>query len=500
MRAFDVPAMQPSRTRGRPVDTRLQPQRNPYMVRFGAGGAGDADDQTRLIPDATQDRVEKFNFKAARLGRKKPATIWCCDCISAWISLLALIVGIIFSSLNSGGKLWDLKFELWDQNVLVSNDTAFNHSFNNWTHGVQEFCPKNEKRHVHEIRAYWNASDYRGTAIIEAASMDGAFGYAFAWFMPWIVLFIIFIFSICFQCGRLQVNDNNKIDNNKPEWWDKGTWSYTSSYCGNYWQSPFFLFYWILFILSIPGKLFSMIFKGIQSGQSACEKLYQSDGVFNRFVKYRTYCADKPELWRWVEYALTAPLQILLIAYSVFIGDRATLFNLMGLQGAMVLVGYINEKHIDKIWKRAINQRTTGTSFKWGYEWYKLTLLMTFSWLFFLAIWWTILTRFARQVDNQSDCQFIDKMPTEVNFILWTQSLLFASFGIVQTLQVDHMRQNINRISKDDDVTNAAEIENIRANSWHTVTLWYSILSVTAKTILEGGFIALVWAQGETRR
>ena len=100
MRAFDVPAMQPSRTRGRPVDTRLQPQRNPYMVRFGAGGAGDADDQTRLIPDATQDRVEKFDFKAARLGRKKPATIWCCDCISAWISLLALIVGFGLSAVS----------------------------------------------------------------------------------------------------------------------------------------------------------------------------------------------------------------------------------------------------------------------------------------------------------------------------------------------------------------------------------------------------------------
>lgn len=496
MRAFDVPAMQPSRTRGRPVDTRLQPQRNPYMVRFETGGA---DDQTRLITDATQAHVEKFDFKAARLDRQKPATIWCCDCISAWISFFVLIIGFGLSVSGRTVKLQDLKFELWDQNVLVSNDVAFNHSFNNWTHGVQEFCPKNEKRHVYEIKAYWNESNYRGTAIIEAASMDGAFGYAFAWFMPWIVLFIIFIFSICFQCGRLHVDDADKIDNNTPEWWTNGTWSYTSSYCGNYWQSPFFLFYWILFILSIPGGLFGMIFEKIQSGQSKCEKLYQPGGVLNWYVKDRTYRADKPEFWRWVEYALTAPLQILLIAYSVFIGDRATLFNLMGLQGAMVLVGYINEKHIDKIWKRAINQRTTGPYLRWGYEWYKLTLLMTFSWLFFLAIWWTILTRFARQVDNQSDCQFIDKMPAAVNFILWTQSLLFASFGIVQTLQVDHMRQNINRFSKDDDSTTASDIENIRANSWHTVTLWYSILSVTAKTILEGGFIALVWAQGDMR-
>ena len=159
----------------------------------------------------------------------------------------------------------------------------------------------------------------------------------------------------------------------------KGTWSYTSSYCGNYWQSKNFLLipvYLILFILSIPGELFGMIFKKIQSAQKYCETIYKPGGFLNRVVKDRTYRADKPEFWRWVEYALTAPLQILLIAYSVFIGDR---------------------------------------------------------------------------------------------------------------------------ISDDDGLT-ASDIEDIRANSWHTVTLWYSILSVTAKTILEGGFIALVWAQGETRR
>ena len=148
--------------------------------------------------------------------------------------------------------------------------------------------------------------------------------------------------------------------------------------------------------------------------------------------------------------------------------------------------------------------------------WYKLILLMTFSWLFFAAIWWTILSRFTRQVDSQSDCKFIDKMPDAVNFILWTQSLLFASFGLVQTLQVDHLRMYMRRQFPGKNMFfpdgwgfptttyqpleyTAEKMEEDRAKTWHTVTLWYSILSVTAKTILEAGFIALVWAQGETR-
>ena len=107
-------------------------------------------------------------------------------------------------------------------------------------------------------------------------------------------------------------------------------------------------------------------------------------------------------------------------------------------------------------------------------------------------------------------------MPAAVNFILWTQSLLFAAFGIVQTLQVDHLRLYMQeRFPKSNmfypnknrtpaaipatDNTQASDIESTRANTWYTVTLWYSILSVTAKSILEIGFIFLVWAQGETR-
>tara|TARA_Y100000389_G_scaffold166301_1_gene170947 strand:+ start:5039 stop:6520 length:1482 start_codon:yes stop_codon:yes gene_type:complete len=492
------------------------------MVRFGVND-GD-NDQARLIPGESPDRVEKFDFKAARQGRKKPATIWCCDCISAWISVLVLVVGFGISVSGRTVKLWDLKFELWDQNILVSNDTAFNHSFNNWTHGVQDFCPKNEKRHVHEIKAYWNASNYQGTAIIEGATMDSAFGYAFAWFMPWIVLFIIFIVSICFQCGRLYVDDTCKIENNEPTWWAAGSVEPTYKYLARYMASWAFPFYFILGVLFTFGtlfggivKVFGAMFQSLQAKfQSGWENRY-ADGKLKMIFR-RPYQPDKPEFWRWVEYALTSPLQILLIAYSVFIGERATLFNLMGLQGAMVMMGWINEKHINKIWKLAINYTYNyeGDGPDWGYVWYKLILLMTFSWLFFAAIWWTILSRFARQVDNQTDCNFIDKMPDAVNFILWTQSLLFAAFGIVQTLQVDHLRlymkeqfpmsnmffSNKNRILEARSATDnkqASDIESIRANTWYTVTLWYSILSVTAKSILEIGFIFLVWAQGETR-
>ena len=60
MRAFDVPAMQPSRTRGRPVETRAQMQRNPFLVRFGADGEND---QRPLLSGELQTGLKNLTSK-----------------------------------------------------------------------------------------------------------------------------------------------------------------------------------------------------------------------------------------------------------------------------------------------------------------------------------------------------------------------------------------------------------------------------------------------------
>ena len=147
--------------------------------------------------------------------------------------------------------------------------------------------------------------------------------------------------------------------------------------------------------------------------------------------QFNNYNPKKPDFWRWVEYALTSPLQIFLVAYSVTIVDRVSIFNLMGLQAALVLIGFINEKHINKFWKKSSvkTEKNIPKSFISGV---RLLFLMIMSWIFFFIIWSSIITRFDTQVDNGNDCLFQDKMPEAVVYLVWSQAFLFGTFGLVQ--------------------------------------------------------------------
>jgi hypothetical protein len=211
-----------------------------------------------------------------------------------------------------------------------------------------------------------------------------------------------------------------------------------------------------------------------------------------RGLQFRNYNPKKPDFWRWVEYALTSPLQIYLVAYSVTIVDRVSIFNLMGLQAALVLIGFMNEKHINKIWKAYERSGKTSINLTKGYysgksliSGVRLLFLMFMSWIFFFIIWSSIITRFNTQVDNGNDCLFQDKMPIYVVYLVWSQAVLFGTFGLVQTFQVLIM-------------LSPSTFFNTKEDMWFTVTYCYSILSVVSKTVLEGLFIAVVSFQSTT--
>ena len=114
------------------------------------------------------------------------------------------------------------------------------------------------------------------------------------------------------------------------------------------------------------------------------------------FNEYRPYAG--PDFWRWVEYALTAPLQIVLIASSFTIDDKSMLLLLGGLQGALMLLGYVIALHA--------------------------------------VVWYVLVERFDRQKSNISACGSVEKMPDIVNFIVFGQFVLFSLFGLTQTVQV----------------------------------------------------------------
>ena len=428
------------------------------------------------------------------------------DYVSSFMSVVALILAVYYS------RQYGYLHELWDETVILGPNTTqalvdYTHLIQNGTnatldakeimaagliHGlearsasVEGFCTKDGKvKHsVYTVRRAWNDTVYSGSAMVESAKWPDTFD-------PWIILMVIFIFSILFQFKR---------------------------------------------------------------ANSAMETYEENEDK---------YYPLKPDFWRWLEYALTSPFQILLISTSVIMGERSQLLALMGLQAGLVMLGFVNEKRIDKFYKRGIkifgqqyyNENKTSKEicnekeiqFRPRNKVYKLVILMTLSWLLFAIIWFIIVSRFHRQVSLNSDCMFEDKMPWAVWFIVVGQGVLFALFGVVQTWQVARMfgdssvfRKLYNatesfeagKLNSDDEFQvfydekkkkfmyfyskeQKKEYDNKvpdndlksvhglqqrksfcarrRRDSWNAVAICYSVLSVLAKSLLEFGFIMLV--------
>jgi len=63
------------------------------------------------------------------------------------------------------------------------------------------------------------------------------------------------------------------------------------------------------------------------------------------------YNNSGPDFGRWLEYMLTAPIQIVLIAMSVFLRDQSTLFALRAAQACMLLCGVVIEGNLESIYE-----------------------------------------------------------------------------------------------------------------------------------------------------
>ena len=436
-------------------------------------------------PDCVED--QSFSKGSDKFEYKKSDRIKWLDYFSCFLSIIAFVLALWY------GNSHPFSIELWDENVLVSPNTTMavyqnlNASVNSTevelrsaqlitglelrSQSVEGFCY--EKRSVYNIKRQWNNTVYVGSAIIEPAAWPGTV-------RPWYLLIWIFLVSIVFQGKRALNNEDSK-------------------------------------------------------------------------PSVERYNPLKPDYWRWVEYALTSPFQVFLIGTSVMIGERSQLLSLMGLQGALVMLGFANEKRIDKFYKRAIKilgdirMKNAGDPYSQDNRFrpqnkvIKLVVLMVMSWLFFALIWFIILSRFGRQARNLDDCAFADKMPWAVWFIVTGQLTLFAAFGLVQTWQVwrvfrdlgvyyqlftdgkicivfnktkekfmkfntdDDKQKYYNSNNEKDDKEELVNLETTddkkafsirkRKESWNAVALWYSLLSVLAKSLLEFGFIFLVTAQ-----
>ena len=199
------------------------------------------------------------------------------------------------------------------------------------------------------------------------------------------------------------------------------------------------------------------------------------------FTQYRPYAG--PEFWRWVEYAMTAPLQIVIVASTFSISDRAQLLSLGALQGALCLLGFPIELQLRKVAKHRLKiARGKDSSRRRGHE-VKLVVLLWSAWALHGIIWFVLLERFQRQKDNLVDCKYGKKMPGAVNFIVYAECFLFTLFGVVPTAQMISILITVHSV---DDARRSD------TPHWSRVASAYTMLSVAAKSVLGYGFIILL--------
>lgn len=149
----------------------------------------------------------------------------------------------------------------------------------------------------------------------------------------------------------------------------------------------------------------------------------------NAFLWYETYLAwvsDCYQPLRWFEYAITAPLMILLI--SIFSGhvNLYTLITLMALTSVTMAFGYVTE----------LLARPTATSTRW--EPLARGSVFTPHFLGYLpqlVVWGIIIpqfVRYARAEGKEDNGIVINKMPEWVYGLFVAEILLFWSFACVQ--------------------------------------------------------------------
>lgn len=173
---------------------------------------------------------------------------------------------------------------------------------------------------------------------------------------------------------------------------------------------------------------------------------------------------DGPDLSRWLEYAITSPLQVLVVAIAFHIREVAQLATIGTLQAVLVIIGFSVEREIQMI--------------KNGFVGSMLPLVVLFmvSLAGHIVIWVTIRQRSLLENEMALDCTyknsadraFFSDMKGILDGIYWSEALLFSCFIFVPPYTF--------YIIATDDV-------------WIRTARIYSILSVAAKSALIIGFV-----------
>lgn len=243
------------------------------------------------------------------------------------------------------------------------------------------------------------------------------------------------------------------------------------------WGTGFYPLGMLIWIFAV-----SVVFQGARAAPR--------DGAFAGVAAYFGYEVTAAiEFSRWLEYALTSPLQLWLVLASFFVGDFATLLYAALGQAGLVLLGGLVEHYIG----RAAKKRTKygpGTAAaaqacaKAATCEHCARALLALTWLVHALLWLPVLLGFYRVDKHFTDCgadaeavKRWGEVRGIVYFILYSQLITFSLFGVRLTLTAfEHAATRA--------AVFAARVRDARL---------YALLSVSAKSALDAGFVLLLF-------
>lgn len=320
------------------------------------------------------------------------------------------------------------------------------------------------------------------------------------------------------------------------------------------WESPLFNQYlFLLWIFTV-----SCFFQSMRCYWNDAEKYEVHDddsvtthieeepaSIFKTFIwnEETHYIPRGPDLGRWVEYASTSPLQVIIVAVNVGIESRQTLFCIIMVQTLLIYQGYCIELYIDKIWHNKykeqilkwITTREPKTTIRNGtaslqkrdpasthaYDAIRIvyqskrrerdtetTTLLTLNfavWGSHFTLWFTLVSEYLHSVSELDTC-YSRGPPSFVPWLLGVQFFCFTCFGFAQFLQWMQLKYEIKILDVFNHCWNheysiipdpnisleqlSTKLKIQRDIIWLDATFYYSVLSVTAKLTLDVIFLS----------
>ena len=185
---------------------------------------------------------------------------------------------------------------------------------------------------------------------------------------------------------------------------------------------------------------------------------------------------NMPDFSRWLEYTVTSPMQIIVIAITVYIRNAHHLSLLSTLQGALTLSGWTVEVCISNLQIAATNSGKMSRDF--ANTLLKLATIFLAATYAHNVIWFSILDFYIAHENNTRNCDLgIKKIPEIIQTIVIVQCVLFSMFGSIPLFQIAVVL-----------IADPSKTTFI----WDFANIAYSILSVVSKGLLAFMFVKMI--------